>query len=242
MSKVKLVLLITMSLISLVAFGHESANGRDYLYSEEYFDYLIECANEKAIEQQQEQKEQIEELVENSEITAFEFQDGELGEIEPFKLKVESFNNIAAYKETFYKEDSKAIIPVGNKFSFIQDTTKFRNKYNSDDYRVLAGAEYTPFKFFQISSGVETNYRGYDQNPTSRKLYITPTLKFNDKISLSFYNKVNVQTNSTDHDVSLNISPFKSKAVDFKIYAGITKYEAGTHSESINFYTNFYFF
>ena len=241
MGKIKLVLLlfIVFSLFFFDASASESQNGRDYLYSEEYFDYLIECANEKAIEEKQNQQE---ELLESTEITAFESQDEVMEEFEPFKLRVESINNVAVYKETFIKEDSKAIIPVGEKFSFIQNTTKFRNKYNSDDYRVLAGAEFTPFKFFEIASGVETNYRGFDQNPTSRKLYITPTLRLNDKISLSFYNKMNILTKSTDHDISLDFSPFKSKAVDFRVYAGITKYETGTHSESINFYTNFYFF
>lgn len=229
------------------SFAHENEdNVRDYLYSEEYFDYLIECAmqdnDQKEAVQVEEEISITPETEPVSEITVFEFQDLEDESLVPFKLGISETVNVGKYSETFKKEDSKTIIPVGDKFSFIQDTTKFRNKYNSNDYRVLAGVEVTPFKFFKIASGLETNYRNIDQNPNSRKLYFTPTLYITDKLSLSFYNKFNVQTKSADHDIGINISPFKSKAVDFRVYAGITRYEAGNHSESVNLYTNFYFF
>lgn len=243
-------------LISLVlfffgscAFSQEQLAQNDYLYSEEYFDYLIQCANEDAIQkqneeqqQEQEQKEQQIEIAADDSVTFFEFEDEICADCEPFKLKVEEFSTIGAYSETFKKEDTKTIIPVNNKFSFVQDTLKYKNRYNSDDYRVLAGVEVNPYKFLNLASGVEANYRGIDQNPTSRKLYFTPTININDKLSFSFYNKFDMLTNSTDHDFSVNISPLKSKAMDFKVYAGYTLNQDGTHSESINFYTNFYLF
>ena len=245
MDKRVVILICFVMFFSSCAFCEEQIAQNDYLYSEEYFDYLIQCANEDAIEKQNEQKQEEqkqEEILADEGATFFEFEDEISPDCEPFKLRVEEFSTIGAYCETFKKEDTKTIISVNDKFSFVQDTLKYKNKYNSDDYRVLAGVELNPFKFLNLASGVEANYRGIDQNPTSRKLYFTPTININDKLSFSFYNKLDVLTNSTDHDLSINISPLNSKAMDFKVYAGYTINQNGTHSESINFYTNFYLF
>jgi hypothetical protein len=102
--------------------------------------------------------------------------------------------------------------------------------------------EFAPFKNLNFASGIETNYRDVDQNPLSRKLYFTPTLKINDHLTLSFLNKYNVLTHSSDHDLGFYIAPFKNKAMDFKIFTGITKETNGAQSQSASFYTNFYFF
>lgn len=242
MTKIKLMFLSFLLVFSfLSAYAEEEKERlRDYLYSEAYFDYLIECAQQDALEKSKQQEEEI--ALEADEISLFKFEDEISDNYEPFKLRIEQNATAKPYSQAFTKEKSKTTIPIGQKFSIVQDTLKFRNKYNSDDYRVLAGAEYYVSKYFDISTGLETNYRGIDQNPTSRKFYFTPTVYLTDKLSFSFYNKFNIQTNSSDHDLSINVSPFKSKAVDFKVYAGITKYESGEQSESVNFYTNFYFF
>ena len=226
----------------------------DALYSEEYFDYLIECASleaqekaeaQKAIEKEKAKKNKN--LKNLSEITQDEIdetdseaQDSTSEVYEPFKLRIES-KEIGSYSEAFKKEDSKTIIPITSKFSLTQDTLKFKNKYNSNDYRILAGGEYQFNKHFNVASGLETNYRSLDQTPISKKIYITPTLKLSNKFSISFYNKMDTQTKSSDHDVSLNFSPFKSNKFDLKIYAGLTRAQSGTTSESVSFYTNFYF-
>ena len=214
----------------------------DYLYSAEYFDYLIECAQiEKNKQEELESQKNNEITIETDEITPFEQND--LASIqEPFKLRIESDLNINPYGETFIEENSKTIIPVGDNFSFIQDAIKKRNKYASDEYRILAGAELKFLKYFNISSGLETNYRGLDQNPSSRKVYFSPGVNFNDKLSLTFHNKFNVSSKETDHDIGFNISPFKSKSMDFGVYTGITRNQAGKQTESVYFSTNFYFF
>ena len=67
-------------------------------------------------------------------------------------------------------------------------------------------------------------------------------MKFNDKFSISFINKMNTLTKSSDHDISFAVSPFKSKSADFNVYAGYTRNNDGSTSESINFSTNIYFF
>ncbi len=211
----------------------------DFLYSEEYFDYLIECAqNHKNDDQKAESKE----ISLESELKAVVDEDEIAEEYEPFKLRIQTDSGLSPYGETFKKVNSKTIIPVGEKFSVVQNMTKTRNKYNSNDYRALIGAEYSFNKYLGVASGLETNYRGLDQNPTSRKLYFSPSFKFGEKVSLTFHNKMNVQSYSTDHDLGLNVSPFKSKVVDFGVYAGLTRNKSGSHSESVNFSTNFYFF
>ncbi len=227
-----IVIILTALTYPLSAKSQKDAYKNDYLYSEAYFDYLIECA--EIHKENEHKKEKPIELDLNEQVVA--------EDLEPFKLRVENDNNINPYKESFKKVDSKTIIPVNDNFSFIQNTAKTRNKYNSNDYKILMGAEFAPYKSLVFSTGLETNYRGIDQNPTSRKLYLTPTIHINDIFSLSFHNKVNVQTYSTDHDIGLNISPFKSKVMDFGVYAGLTRNQSGSHSESINFSTNLYFF
>ncbi len=233
----------------------------DYLYSDAYFDYLIECASMEQMKQAEIRKEEkkIQEKLnkeykdENvsldldagvSNDSKFDsYEDAiTVSDSEIFKLRIENFSSPSKYGETFKKENTKTIIPVNSKFSFVQDMTKMKNKYNSNDYKILAGAEFTPCKFFMLASGVEANYRDIDQIPTSRKLYLTPSLNLGDKFSLSFYNKYDTTTRATDHDLGINISPFKTKVMDFGVYAGLTRNPSGTHSESVNFRTNFYFF
>lgn len=230
MKKISLILILFFVMTCNIGIGSQKeAYKNDYLYSEAYFDYLIECAQDN----KEKNKEKPIEL-EIDQVSAVD--------LEPFKLRVENDSNVNPYKESFKKVDSKTIIPVNDSFSFVQNTSKTRNKYNSNDYKILMGAEYHPYKSLGFAGGLETNYRGIDQNPTSRKLYFTPSIYINDILSLSFHNKVNIQSYSTDHDIGLNISPFKSKVMDFGVYAGITRNNNGAHSESINFSTNLYFF
>ena len=239
MNFIGVVISIFLFCSSFVFANDEPVNA--YLYSEEYFDYLIECAQEERNRQLEEEQQQQSEIT-MDEITPLDDIDVIVDNYEPFKLKIEENALVNNYKETFIKEDSKTIIPVGDKFGFFQDMRQTRNKYNSNDYRILAGAEFSASKYFSLASGMETNFRGIDQNPTSRKLYFTPTFKFNDKLSLSFHNKMNIQSKATDNDIGVNISPFKSKAMDFGVYAGITREQTGAISESIYFTTNFHLF
>ena len=160
---------------------------------------------------------------------------------EPFKLHIESYEG-SKYKESYKKENSKILIPINDRFSYMTDLVKTRSKYNSQDYKILAGAEYALFDFLSFSGGLETNYRGLDQNPNSRKLYITPKLTLSDKVSIVFPNKINVHSHTTDHDIGINVSPFKSKFMDFGVYGGLTRTSSGSITESINFSTNLYFF
>lgn len=234
----------------------------DYLYSQEYFDYLIECASidkqneedeikaQKKLEEKQAKNyakadnksdnENIdEEIPLDTDILAEEIiQDS----YEPFKLHIESFDGTNKYKESYKQVDTKILIPINDNFSYMTDMSKSRSKYNSQDYKILAGAEYALFDFLSFSGGLETNYRGLDQNPNSRKLYITPKLSLGDKVSIIFPNKINIHNHTTDHDIGLNVSPFKSKFMDFGVYGGITRSSAGKVTESINFSTNWYLF
>ena len=230
------VFIIFLSISSGYSKTQKEEYQNDYLYSAEYFDYLIECA-EQDREQMLLEKKQQEEITMNSEDEI----DISQGDLTPFKLKIEENSNIKPYKDTFKKVNSKTIIPITDKFFVVQDTSKTRNKYNSNDYKILAGGEYQPCKFLTLSSGLETNFRGLDQNPTSRKLYFNPSIKLGDKLNIGFYNKMNILNYSQDHDIGLNVSPFKSKVMDFGVYTGMTRTKDGSISESVNFSTNFYF-
>lgn len=236
-----LILLFFFLFSSLVmAKTQQEEYKNDYLYSEAYFDYLIECAENDKREYEEKQKEIT--LEEEIQTSKEETPEAIVEYYEPFKLKIEKGTKINPYGETFKKVDSKTIIPMGDKFNIVQNMTQSRNKYNSNDYRILMGSEYTFNKYLGINSGLETNYRGLDQNPTSRKVYLSPVFRLGDKVTLNFHNKMNIQSYSTDHDLGLNVSPFKSKVVDFGVYAGLTRNQSGSHSESINFSTNLYFF
>ena len=254
MNKLKLIF-ISFSFIFSCCFANieqQEEYKNDYLYSDAYFDYLIECAS---LEKQAKDEKEKELKKENDiysqpedEIVASDNNDTDkqdeivVADSVPFKLRIENFSSPVKYGETFKKIDSKTIIPVNEKFSFIQNMTQVRNKYNSNDYKILAGAEYIPCKYFSVASGMEANYRDIDQIPTSRKLYFTPSFFLGDKFSLSFHNKIDTNTHSTDHDIGLNVSPFKSKFMDFGIYAGMTRNTSGSNSQSALFKTNFYFF
>ena len=247
MKNLKVILFIICFLFSSVsAKPQQEENNNDFLYSQEYFDYLIEYASILDFEEKEAAKEEAkrikhekklkeEELAEENKITL------ENDESDIFKLKIEN-NDIKAYKESFKKEDTKTTIRISKKLNAIQDTYKFKNKYNSDDYKFKTGIEYSITDKLTFSSGLETNLRGLDQNPISKKVYFTPSVKFNDKFSISFINKMNTLTKSSDHDISFAVSPFKSKSADFNVYAGYTRNNDGSTSESINFSTNIYFF
>lgn len=212
----------------------------DELYSEAYFDYLIECT--KPVITTKVKKEKKEREIRVEEIGAFEEVDEVIVEAyEPFKLKIEN-NNIGKYTQSFIKEDTKTIIPITSKFSVAQDIYKFKNNtYVTDDVRSLTGIEYKFNKYFKLTSGLETNFRGQEQVPSSRKIYFTPTFELNDKFSIKFHNKYQTQSKETDHDIGLNFSPFESKAVDLGVYAGMTRKTDGSLSESIIFKTSFSF-
>lgn len=239
MKKIALSILFFFLLSSFVfAKTQKEEYQNDILYSEEYFDYLIECA-----QNQDDDKNSPSDEISLEEELKPDVTEEEIAEnYEPFKLRIQTNSNSSLYGETYKKVNSKTIIPIGEKFSIVQNMTKSRNKYNSNDYRATMGAEYTFNKYLGIASGLETNYRGLDQNPASRKVYFSPSFKVGDKVSLTFHNKMNIQSYSTDHDLGLNVSPFKSKALDFGVYAGLTRKQTGAHSESVNFSTNFYFF
>ena len=243
MNRFKLVLLLiffTLSFSLSTTYADEKEPVRDYLYSEEYFDYLIECANDEYQKKQEQLEQEI--SIENNDITAFEFDEIIESDITPFKLRIEENNPIEKYSETFKKPETKIIIPTSEKFSFTYNATQYVNKNYTDGRRMASGIEYSPFKKINFATGVETNYRDVDQNPLSRKLYFTPSLKINDYLTVSFLNKVNVLTHTSDHDIGLYLAPFKTKAVDFKMFTGITKESSGRQSQSASFYTNFYFF
>ncbi len=247
MDKISKFIFILLFCIALNIFRANVAYGQnDYLYSQEYFDYLIECAQEDKYEQQQLEKEQtISNKEDNNEedIISFDEQDVIVDEnLEPFKLKIEENIAIETYSETFKKEDTKVIIPTNDVLSFVYNTSRYRNKNYNDGQRIQSGIEYNPFKFLSFQSGVETNYRDYDQNLTSRKLYFNPVIKLNDYVNVGFYNKYNLLNSTSDHDIGLSFSPLKSKALDFSLYAGVTNEKNGTQSQSFSFYTNFYFF
>lgn len=239
MHKFKLIFLSIFILFS-ACNSYADDNVRDYLYSEAYFDYLIECANERAIEEKNSvQKEET--ITEENEITAFEF-DENTTQYEPFKLKIEETSTISKYGETFKKPETKIVIPTSEKFSFIYNTSQYINKNYTDGRRITSGIEFTPIKNLNFATGIETNYRDVDQNPLSRKIYFSPSIKINEYLTISFLNKINMQTHSSDHDLGLYISPFKTKAIDFKIFTGFTNESSGANSQSASFYTNFYFF
>jgi len=235
MGKIKLVLLLFFLLISFVKADE---NARDYLYSEAYFDYLIECAHEEAIKQKEEQ----EAILKEDEVTIFEFSDELSENFEPFKLRIEEQSEIEAYSETFKKLETKIFIPTSDKFGFTYNTTQYLNKNYTDGRRITSGVEYKPLKNLTFATGIETNYRDVDHNPLSRKIYFTPSIKLNDYLTLSFLNKYNFNSYSSDHDLGLYVAPFKSKAIDFKVFAGMTNEHSGKQSQSASFYTNFYFF
>lgn len=237
MRRIVSIFIILFSFTFSFCVANSTDTPRDYLYSEEYFDYLIESAQEERNKQLE-----LEQEITMDEIVSVNQEDIITDLYEPFKLHIQTNASINPYGETFIKENAKTIIPVGDKFGFYQDMKQTRNKYNSHDYKILAGAEFTPCKYFSLASGLETNFRGIDQNPSSRKVYLTPSFYLNDKISLSFHNKMNVQSKSTDHDVGINISPFKSKSFDFGVYAGITREQSGLTTESVYFTTNFHLF
>lgn len=226
-------------------FAQESPLGRDYLYSEAYFDYLIEMANEEAFEAKEQEKKQQkkqETLYENEEITAFENNDEEDTQTNTFKLRIEENLKVNPYSETFKKPETKISIPASDKFSFTYAPTQYINKNYTDGRRLSSGIEYAPFKNLKFETGLETNYRDVDQNPLSRKIYFTPAFKVNDYFTVSFLNKYNFNDYSDDHDIGLYFTPSKTKAIDFKIFAGISNEHSGVQSQSASFYTNFYFF
>ena len=192
MKKILLVLLISSLFLPVCAFAQEEKEAvRDYLYSEEYFDYLIECANEEAIGQKELEEKELELSQQNSEITAFEFSNEIEEQYEPFKLKIEQNSQVEKYSETFKKPETKIIIPTSDKFSFIYNTRQYVNKNYTDGRRITSGIEYTPIKNLTFETGLETNYRDVDHNPLSRKIYITPSFKINDYLTISFLNKYN---------------------------------------------------
>ena len=162
----KLFLLFSLMFSFNVASANQEGNN-DFLYSEEYFDYLIECAqfeaNQKLDEEQFSEINLNEELSYDDEIV--------IEDDNVFKLHITKGANIKPYSETYKRESTKTLIPVSSKVAIFQNTTQFRNKYNSTDYRVLGGLELNLHKYFDVQGGLETNYRGMDQNPLSRKLW-----------------------------------------------------------------------
>lgn len=257
--KIKFLILILLifSCLGSIAFSktQKEEYQNDYLYSEEYFNYIIEQASiERQLEEdkrkeeariskkaKQNKDEEIKISTEEIEIEEENEEDIITDDFAPFKLRITQDRLQPKYSESFKKVDSKTTIPIGENLSFFHNMTTTRNKYNSNDYKILAGSEYTLGKYIGISGGLETNFRGLDQNPTSKKLYITPSVKLTDKVTLSFINKYNPHNGSSDHDLSLRISPLKSKAFDFGVYSSATRHQNGRLDKSVNFSTNFYF-
>ncbi len=227
----KAVILIMFLLLNFSCFSQENPQ----LYSQEYFDYLIECTQPKVIKK--EEKTTKEEPVEISKENEIVIEDQE-----PFKLKIEN-TAVGKYTQSYIKEDTKSIVPIGKNLNFAQDIVKFKNnKYNSDDVKSTTGLEYKFSDYIKVSSGLETNYKGYNQIPDSQKIYFTPSLSFKDMIFIDFHNKYSARSGAVDHDIGLNVSPLKSKALDVGVYAGMTRNADGDISRSVIFKTSFSFY
>ena len=127
-----------------------------------------------------------------------------------------------------------------SKFKFTQNSKQFKNEYMNDECKFTTGGEYTPFKFLNIASGLESSYRQYDQNST-KKFYFNPSVRLGEKVSIDFLNKVNIQNHTQSHDVGLKLSPFKSKNVDFGVYTGVNRTSEGVQTQNINFSTSIFF-
>lgn len=232
--------LILVFLFFSCAFAQEALNTNDeiikqdeVIYSDSYFNSLIEKSNTKINLNNNENK--IDDYIVIDEIDLDE-------SIKPLKLHIQEDRKILNYSQKLNKTNSKISLPVGNKFSLFQNNSKSINQYNTYDYKVLTGAEVKAGKFITLSSGFETKYRGENQNPNSKKFYFNPSIKLGKRVTLGLYNKYNMYNENIDNDVSINISPFKSNIMDFGIYAGTTfNQRTGNESKSINFSTNFFF-
>ena len=63
--------------------------------------------------------------------------------------------------------------------------------------------------------------------------------EINSKITELNKEKAKIQSSE---DMTYTEKTFKTRAIDFKAFAGITNEHSGTQSQSASFYTNFYFF
>lgn len=149
-----------------------------------------------------------------------------------------------SYKKSLEKEEAGLSLNLKGINLFSNSKTEL-NDYMVNDYKTNTGATLNPNGRLSLTSGMEVKYQNPDASINSKKFYITPNLKLNDEIFLTFANKFNHDSKIYENEVGIQYSPkFVKKYIDgaFGVSAGTVYDEEEIRSQKLKFTTDFYLF
>ncbi len=162
--------------------------------------------------------------------------------IEPEKMQLNLDKSLPSiYKQSFEKEKSGIEYRIGE-VSFFSDSKKDLNDYMVEDYKSTTGAVLNPKGRLSLSGGMEVKYQNPDASINSKKYYLTPSLRLNNDVSLTFANKFNKDSRIYENEIGLQYSPKFFKTGKFGITAGTVFDEDIIKSQNLKFSTDLFIF
>ncbi len=145
------------------------------------------------------------------------------------------------YKKTYEAPKTKLEYKKGS-VSIFSGSSKSLNDYMVEDYKATTGAVLNPEGRLSIAGGMEVVHQNPDASINSRKLYLTPSLKLGNDVSLTFANKFSQTSNTYENEVGLKYSPKVFKQGSFGITAGTVFDEESIKSQKLKFTTDLFLF
>lgn len=161
-------------------------------------------------------------------------------ETESLKLKLD--NSLpATYTKTLEKETSGLEYKKGG-ISLFSNSSLEDNDYMTKDYKTTTGATLNPGGRLSLTGGMELTYQNPDASINSKKLYLAPSFRLSDSVSLTASNKFNQETKIYENEFGVRYSPSFFKNSSFKVTAGTVFDEAEIRSQKLKFTTDLFLF
>ena len=162
--------------------------------------------------------------------------------IEPEKMQLNFDKSLPSiYKQTFEKEKTGLEYKAGG-ISFFSNSNKSLNDYMVEDYKTSTGATLNPSGRLSLTGGFSVKYQNPNASINSKNYYLTPSLRLNDDLYLTFTNKFNYDTRIYENEVGVQYSPKFFKAGNFGITAGTVFDDDIVKSQNLKFKTDLFLF
>jgi len=146
-----------------------------------------------------------------------------------------------AYRETYKAPETGLEIKRAG-ISLFSNSNKDLDDYMTEYYQSKTGATINPEGRLSLTGGMEVKYQNPDASINSKKLYLTPQLRLNDEIFVTFANKYNHDSRIYENEVGLKYTPKFFKTGNFGISAGTVFDEEAVKSQNLKFSTDLFLF
>ncbi len=157
--------------------------------------------------------------------------------------RVNQIKKVTTYQKTLDAPQAEEMVLGNDKFGISSKSTQYNDSNTlNKNLRQELGATVRG-KYMSLTGGLETTYDLTNANSASRAAFVTPSIRLNDRASISFKNKISGQKlNKYEPTIGIDYKPKYIKNSTIWMGAGATILDNNVQSQSLNLKTNFYVF